>query len=152
MNKAWIVYSPDSLTIQEIVWKQPANNFIEVTKDVAIDFLTGKNSLLSMVIEKNSVGQYQLSKVKSVVQSSKFWRLSTLDDAGINAVVDDIGLKISLDTKQKDSLMIFCTLKSSPSWLIKSWKVSDFTPQGSYIFIPWKSAKKYSYFIGEVAF
>jgi hypothetical protein len=152
MDKAWIVFSPESLTIKGIVWKQPENNFIEVSKDIAIDFLNGNNSLLSFFVEKNAAGQYHLSKVKPVEEPSKFCSLSTLDDAGVTALVSDNGLKISLEIKQKDSLMIFCTLKSSPSWLIKSWKVSDFTPQGSYIFIPWKSAKKYSYFIGEVAF
>ena len=151
MDKAWIVFSPESLTIQGIVWKQPTNNFIEVSKDIAIDFLNGNNSLLSFFVEKNSAGQYQLSKVKPAEEPSQFWSLSTLDDAGVDALVSDSGLKILLETKHKDSLMIFCTLKSSPSWLIKAWKVSDFPSNGSYIFIPWKSAKKYSYFIGEVA-
>lgn len=143
MDKAWIKYDPISLELKAVTWSQPTEDFLEIDKATACDFISGKLSLLGFCLNQTDNGQYELVKIEHKIELPKFWNLKALSDSAFTYTLDENKLEIYIG-KQKQAILLFCTIKDQPWWLIKSW-VFESTRN---ITLDIKGANTYSWYIG----
>lgn len=144
MNKAWIKFDPTSLDIKEVTWTKPASDYLEIEFNFACDLLSGNSSLLDYCINQDDSGKFQLSKIEYKIELPKFWNLMSLSEWPLPYNLDTNKLEIAL-AKQKTSILLFCTTKDQPWWLIKSYVIDS---KQHKIVLNVKDANKYSWFIG----
>lgn len=154
MSEAWLLFNSINGELLEISWNKPDDNksYISISKEIAGDFILGKNKLHDYIISSDELQRRPILKTIPI----SFWTLQEL--TGKNSDID-IGIynnQIFVSgTIDKQTITIFATLKNNPSWLITSWilnvnrcdKMMKF--ESGMFKISFKDAINYSYYIGK---
>ena len=82
-------------------------------------------------------------------RSSSTDSIDALDESGGASMlsVDKEGMTITIDGNRSSSIL-YATIKNDPSWLIKSWNLTNMAQTGNTIRINWADADKHSFYIG----
>lgn len=148
-DKAWLIYD-DNLNLKEVVWKKPAANFIEISKTLALDFISGHVNFLSYKLTKtnNKIELQTLGQEKSIFT---FWNLVSLENSQLDIVFSAKDLRVKIHDNLQSYYSLYCTSRNNPSYLIKSWHLNRCAlSHEGIITIQFDNPKKYSWYVGDV--
>jgi hypothetical protein len=148
MSNAYVEFDQSSMLPLKISWNKTTDNLVEISKDFAIAFLTGKEKLTDyFIVEKNKVKSL-VKKDKEYTAHKNFSILLSINDKIENFYIKILehNIEIKLDELQHNYILYAC-LKNEPSWLLKTWNLGDELTDNGYIKIFFKNADNYSYLV-----
>jgi hypothetical protein len=148
MASAWLEY--DDVGQPTIVrWSSGGGREIEITKEMAGSFMDGSENMHLYHVEEVDGSMLLKKKDVPVKEPARFWSLDALDESGGASMlsVDKEGMTITIDGNRSSSIL-YATIKNDPSWLIKSWNLTNMAQTGNTIRINWADADKHSFYIG----
>ena len=151
MSSAYIEYDSMSEKLLKVSWTKTSTYVVEISKELAIDFLEGKEKINEYSIHTDN-GIKSLVKRKTV--KAEHFRFSNL--LSIYDNIPDFEIKIHdhvIEIKVHDSknnYILYACVKDDPSWLIKIWNLSEELDHNNTIKIFFKNASNYTYFIRKI--
>lgn len=147
---AYLTYDAITLALTGVQWTGVTESAIEVTKEEALEFITGNKSLIDYQVILTSDGP-KLARIEMGVPVSVFWTLCPI--LQMEGMDISIG-KNHVSVKPKKPLLnpstLFATLKDDPTWLVNSWDLCAMDrDRNGCIRIALNGAKNHDYYMSR---
>jgi hypothetical protein len=148
MSNAYVIFDSETMKPVSISWVKSANNFIEISKDFATDFLLGKEKLSEYMIletvDGKSLNKHQIRPTEYQKFSNLKSICDTVDNFDVKICDNFIEIKIS---PSNYNYILYACLKNDPSWLIKHWTFSYESMENDTVQLFLPNAANYTYFV-----
>ena len=150
MSNAWIYYDIETMKPIGILWTKTELPAIEIDDELAIKFIKGHESFVrwTIVVDKNN--NITLSKIDEHDDALPFWEIAPINDISTGCFMsidaDNVYIRIQSNTLAANTL--YQTKQEHPSFLIKSYNLSDYEINDNMIIIHIEQAYMFSYFLG----
>lgn len=154
MADAWLVYNIVSMNVLRVSWKKIETDenigCFKISKDIALNFLTGKENLNSYSVLHNN-GSPILEKISiKKLDYFTFWDLKSIDDIkNFKFVFLYNTIHITSDLPLHN-YVLYASLKNSPSWLIKEWHLENENISNNSVNLNFANPTLYSYFLRKI--
>ena len=148
MSNAYVIF--DSVTMKpiSISWVRSTENFVEIAKDLAVNFLTGNEKLNEYIILDDENGPNLIKHQIRSTEYQKFSNLKSINEpiANFDIQIFDNSIEIKI-TPSKYNYILYACVKNDPSWLIKNWSLSYESIEKDIVQLFFPNAANYTYFV-----